>query len=415
MENRDTLLARYMVGRYRLGYENLAFYLAGALFEKIIDNKLLTQERLSEYELNNIKLEDKINRLEPEMLRNDSLFDDQWRDIFCWYMDIDQKPALKKPLSQNIIAVRKRLHNFRHLRNSIMHGKLEDLLDDGDNKKEDMISYIWCELAPDSFEMAYPHRNERGGIIASMQEHTADYLVRDIDEIDIKPKDKKIMFAKDEPLKVHSDDFENLYKLRRKLVPFKNFLENWVNQFGLFTDILTTIDTTSGYIWLPLTRKDPATKTGILTCSVSILVTPLDFRIYMDFGGRAKEARKIYYKFVGSDDYLDFLKMNTTQPDLKVFDVDWYSHKFNIRFADNNWVDNRQASIDSAMTKINKVPEKSEDPITWNRMLHGYIYQKDEFGEIESITFKKIEPKLRSIIEYYKSFKKFAQKEGITI
>ena len=414
MESRDTLFARYMVGRYRLGYENLAFYLAGALFEKIIDNKLLSQEFLSEYQLNNIKLEDKINRLNAEVLKNDTLYKDQWRDIFCWYMDIDQRPVLKKKLSQNIAAVRKKLHNFRHLRNTIMHGKLEEFLDDGDNIKEDIISYIWCELAPESFEKAYQYRNERDGIIASMQEHTADYLIRDIDEIDIKPKDKKVIFAKDEPLKIQSDDFENLYKLRRKLVPFKNFLENWVNQFGLFTDILTTIDTTSGYIWLPLTRKDPATKTGVLTCSVSILVTPLDFRIYMDFGGRAKEARKIYYKFVGSDDYLNFLEMNT-QPDLKVFDIDWYSHKFNIRAVDNNWVANRQASIDSAMDKINNVKEKSEDPITWNRMLHGYIYQKDDFGVIEPITFKKIEPKLRGMLEFYKSFKKFAHKEGVAI
>ena len=414
MENRETLLARYMVGRYRLGYENLAFYLAGALFEKIIDNKLLTQETLSAYELNRISLEDKIDRLRDEVLRNDTLYSDQWRDVFCWYMDTDRRPALRKPLSQNTDAVRKRLHNFRYLRNSIMHGSLERMRDDEDNKKENLLSYVWCELAPKSFEMAYPHRHERGGIISSMQEHTADYLVRDIDEIDIKPKDKKVAFAKDEPLKILSEDFENLYKLRRKLVPFKNFLENWVNQFGLFTDILTTIDTTSGYIWLPLTRKDPATKTGILTCSVSMLATPLDFRIYMDFGGRAKEERKLYYRFIGSDEYLQFVDQNT-QSDLKVFDVDWYSHKFNIRNIDKSWIDNRLASIESATSKIDMLPEKSDDPLTWNRMLHGYIFQKNELGDIETITFKKIEPKLRSIIDFYKTFKKFAHKEGVTI
>ena len=154
-----------------------------------------------------------------------------------------------------------------------MHGKLESLRDDHDNKKEDMINYVWAELAADSFAMAYRHWDKAKGIIGSMQEHTADYMVRAIDEIDILPKDRAVRYDPQKPLELKESDFENLYVLRSKLVPFKNFLADWLKKKApfLITDILTTIDTTSAYIWLPLTREDPETRKGVLSCSVSIL------------------------------------------------------------------------------------------------------------------------------------------------
>ena len=123
MDERDRLLARYMVGRYRLGYENLALYLAGVLFEKLIDSKLVIQDRAWRGRLNEINLAEKIKQLSPAILHEDSLY--KRHDVFTWYMDIGQKPALRKPLSllsgtRDVEGVRKRLQNFRWLRNFLI-------------------------------------------------------------------------------------------------------------------------------------------------------------------------------------------------------------------------------------------------------------------------------------------------------
>ncbi len=414
MDERDRLLARYMVGRYRLGYENLALYLAGVLFEKLIDSKLVIQDRAWRGRLNEINLAEKIKQLSPAILQEDSLY--KRNDVFTWYMDIGQKPALRKPLSllygtRDVEDVRKRLQNFRWLRNFVMHGKLESLRDDHDNKKEDMINYVWAELVPDSFTMAYRHWDKAKGIIGSMKEHSADYMVRAIDEIDILPKDRAVIYSSQVPLELVESDFENLYILRSKLVPFKNFLADWLKKKApfLITDILTTIDTTSAYIWLPLTREDPETRKGILSCSVSILATPLDFRIYLDFGGQAYLQREVYYDFIdNSPEYQQVIGRINNDGGLEVFDIDWYCH-ITGRQKVSEWLLDRKAATEAARTKLGTFSKDDGEPLTWNRSLHGYILAK------QPLSFSVIEEKIENIIALYRVFQTFAAQKGLKI
>lgn len=114
-------------------------------------------------------------------------------------------------------------------------------------------------------------------------------MVRAIEEVEAIHRDNK---AGHDLLKarIFSHDFDNLFDLRRKLVPLKNYLSTWLPEHAPFlkTDILTTIDTTSSYIWMPLVPCQVPKiekRTGVYDCSVSLLATPLDLRIYMDFGG----------------------------------------------------------------------------------------------------------------------------------
>lgn len=414
MDERDRLLARYMVGRYRLGYANLALYLAGVLFEKLVDSKLVMQDNTWKHRLNEINLAEKIKKLSFATLCNDSLYKRQ--DVFIWYMDIAQKPTIKCPLTtqsgiRDVEGVRKRLQNFRWLRNFVMHGKLESLRDDHDNKKEDMINYVWAELAPYSFEIAYGHWDRSKGIIGSMKEHSADYMVRAIDEIDILPRDRATSYLPDNPLQLAESDFENLYLLRRKLVPLKNFLTDWLKKNApfLITDILTTIDTTSAYIWLPLTREDKEKRRGILSCSVSILATPLDFRVYMDFGGQAYQQRELYYDFVNnSDEYQRVIDVISDSEGLEVFDIDWYCH-ITKRQNLSEWFKDQNTAVEAAHKKLKAYSRDDGDPLTWNRNLHGYILPK------QPISFSLIKHKLVNIIAFYRAFQDFANKRGLQI
>ena len=146
---------------------------------------------------------------------------------------------------------------------------------------------------------------------------------------------------------------------------------------------------------------------GIRGASVSILATPLDFRIYLEFGGWAKEDRKAYYRFLTSAEYDDFHSSIGRKPDMMVFDVDWYSARFNERPC-AWWLDEREQSIGDAMVKLN---ETSNRPVTWNRMLHGYIVPRDSLKGDKTINMELIGPKLIDIIALYEVFVAFCSKE----
>lgn len=414
----NELLTRYMVGRYRLGHETVALYLAGILFEGLINRKLESHQKWSEEDLEQTTLEKKINEINDLTLKNDALF--VQRKIFQRYSYMDRNGLQIRGFSnldiERIRNVRSRLHNFRWLRNQIMHGRLAELRDDKDQKKEDLITYLWCEWAPESFAKALSKCVEQANVIDSLFEHTADYMVRAIDEVEAKDNDQK----KGDDLrsaKISVLDFDNLFDLRRRLVPLKNYLGKWLPKYADFlqTDILTTIDTTSSYIWLPLVSKQKMTgekRASVFDCSVSILATPLDLRVYMDFGGYNREQRKLYYNFLdGSPEYNSFYNQFQSVPGLEVFDVDWYSFIFNRRQM-SVWLSQRESALNAARKKINAAPKAENSPITWNRCLHGFVFSKFDLPEGHLIDFDMIKQPLLDVIEFYKAFDRYKNRIG---
>ncbi len=415
--SREALLARYMVGRYRLGYEQVALYLAGVLFEGIINRKLMEHDGWSESDVDSFTLEKKIERLSEKSCTADNLFKDDMRHVFKYFFAPYGPTRGVRELSNNDKQRRKqvkdRLHNFRWVRNKVMHGRFDELSDDGDNKFDDLIHYVWSELAPESFRSAHERwckRGNSGRVVDVLFEHTADYMIRAIDEVDIKNRDYLIPFDKDYWL-IAPWDFDNLFNLRRKMVPLRNHLAEWLkaNADFLHTDILTTIDTTSAYIWMPLTRIDNENQTGILTHSVSILATPLDFRLYIDFGGRAAKERQYYFEFLKSEEYKALVSTFVERKHFHVFDTEWYCF-ISKQQTLGEWLADAEnkARIDEALRKVAPLTRDAEiDPITWNRMLHGYIIDKSYFDETGMIDFPMIEGWLQDIIHYFLAFEAY--------
>jgi hypothetical protein len=232
-------------------------------------------------------------------------------------------------------------------------------------------------------------------------------MVRAIDEVEARIRDKEAGCPGTGPQILRSD-FDNLFELRRKLVHLKNHLDEWLpkNAGFLHTDVVTTIDTTSGYIWMPLVAKKikESEQSGIYACSVSILATPLDLRVYMDFGGRSLKERRRYFDYLDHSAEYEALRHDLEkQNSLEVFDIDWYSSLVCRRHF-RDWIDRSEVAIEEARAKLAGVDEHSKDPITWNRLLHGYIFSKVDLGAKGYLDFPMIEPQLRDIIKLFESY-----------
>ena len=393
------LLTRSMVGHYRLGSEKLALYLAASLFEGLMDTK---SQGLSN------DMNEKIKAIGHRELQTDSLF--KYDDIFLKYYEqrYPKKDTIfPKPPGRQVKHVKTRLHNFRWLRNDVIHNQKIPFIAKQSNVIEDWIIYLWSELAPDSFEKALGKRKGRESVIDTLPKHMADYMIRAIDEVEFLKKDRARGHAAGKTV-ITIKDFDNLFELREKLVFLKNYLSDWLPEEAHFlqTDILTTIDTTSAYIWMPLVSQKlaDASRHGVYDCSVSILATPLNLRVYMDFGGFTRDQRKVYYDFLdGSPEYESLIEDLKGKPGLEVFDIDWYSAIFN-RSNLSDWLDQRESALAGARDKIKGTTKPENSPITWNRCLHGYVISKYDLAEDDVIDFAMIEPKLRDIIALYQAF-----------
>jgi len=413
------MLAEAMVGRYRLGYEEMAFYLAGTLFETVINQKLIDHDNWSESMIEYTALEKKIERLSkiPNALRHDSLFDPQMRHVFtCYRPDNGNKSVMtiSKKDNQRLIDITERLANFRWFRNQIMHGKLTKVEDIGDNLKDDLILYVWRELASSSFERIRNKWEKQGGkgrIFDAIFKHSADYLIRGIAEVDIRSLDDTANTAKGAWC-ITQNDFHNLFDMRTKMVELKNHLRGWLKNKGkhLHTNTLSTIDTTSAYIWMPLTRQASEIQQGVFSCTVALLATPLDFRIYMDFGGMAAIERQQYYNFLSSEEYSNIASKFVLHPDFYVFNSEWYSFITKKKSICSWLTDSRDNDIKVAQNEINPFLGDISDPITWNRMLHGYILDKEYLKKNGSIDLNMIEKCLEDVISFFSSFERFQLK-----
>lgn len=418
-EFRYELLAKAMVGRYRLGYVQVAMLLACNLFEAIINQKLKKYDKEKIWaDINN--LDAKIKRLAelPDAIKGDSLYARHLRTLFKHYRnspDRDEPYQMSRVSKTREIHVIERLRNLKWLRNNIMHDSFNKVISSNDDIIDDMVNYVWSELAPGNFSLFLTkwENNERvGRLVDTIEKHTADYMVRAIDEVDaLSIDDMKPAATADWVIK--GSDFSNLFTIRDKLVGLKIYLNKWLKDTGqqLHTNTLTTIDTTSAYIWMPLTSVDNQAQMGICASPVSILATPVDIRFYMDFGGMAVNLRRKYYDFLKSGNYTDAAVQNLHKKSFFVFDTEWFSFVVKKRTLCMWLTDYKDTDIEAAYKEIADYYESSDQQITWNRMLHGYIFDREYFEKHASLGLDVIQNCLIDIIAFHNAFNTFRKQE----
>ena len=119
----------------------------------------------------------------------------------------------------------------------------------------------------------------------------------------------------------------------------------------------------------------------------------------MDFGGYAKAEREQYYQFLQSDDYKTFMSSFGGTVEMQVFDIDWFSFIHEKKDL-NDWQKEAHTNIKKAF----KILETATEPITWNRVLHGYVFEK---VSITTLEIDLIKSHLKYIIDLHQAFCKF--------
>lgn len=293
------------------------------------------------------------------------------------------------------------LHKLRTIRNKrIIHPEyqINDVTDPviKNNIKEDIesiVKFTWKTFDPEGYKK---HRSIRNIPVLD-----ADYAVTEIRELlqddSLVPEESTTCRA------IYLKDFKNLYLIRNKLLQFgqyakEHLLDNFKN---LDVDIISKVDTTSAYVWfaINLHKGTPEGRDRISGASASILATPLDLRIYMDFGGEAVEDRKDYYTFLESHEYRDFVNSYKSE-ELYLFDIDWYCFITNRNLITLLSDKSLTELIISAREELD-VFEKKDNIITWNRNLLGYVLERRD------VKFSEIIQKLEVIIKLYYYFMKY--------
>jgi len=354
------LIGKYVVGLFRLKYFVVAGYVASNTFESIINVFLKWQNNSNIDYDNHMSLDEKIKAINLSLLNN------------------------RYELNINF----GKLINLKKTRNDIVHGFIRDI-----NPKaiRDIVEFIWEVVAKTTENKA--ERN-----IDLIDIKTAQYWVRDFETA----TDEKNVQRQLEDQKIAFNDFQDLYKMRNKFLELITFLDvrKRLGKYPNFTiDDISAVNTTSAYVWLAIVDRRGEPRRKINGPSISVLATPLDLRIYLDFGGLAFEHRKNYFQFLQMNE-LEFYGINTT--DLHIFDIDWYSFISNRRLY-KEYIKTPDFKI-KANVSYDMVDNINTDaPLTWNRMLIGYIIDRSS-TEDDKLTFNIIWNKICEIIKLYKVY-----------
>ena len=254
-----------------------------------------------------------------------------------------------------------------------------------------LVEFVWQRMDPVSFNRFTMQEN-----IPLLQADYALMAVREYfqnDEVEISPFESQI----------RSDDFEDLMHMRKHFLQLTGFLNQGVlrDYPNLELDIISSVDETSGYVWLAANLKKPSEdhlRDRVRQASASVVATPLDVRISIEFGGEAHSFRDDYYSFIKTEEFRDFIGRNDG---LHLFDVDWYSCIIkSVPASDHLGTDEFHSAVRDARLRL-KTYADARRIVSWDRLLTGYIISR------QTLSYESIVEKLQVIIEIYYRFERY--------
>jgi hypothetical protein len=213
------------------------------------------------------------------------------------YCRVNKRPPSCKDTLETCIRLRNEIVHDQLVGGQLDHATVEQLLEN------------LCEVLGQDYEN-----------LRASQDHEA--LRRYREEFGDRPHDESYafpMFGRFEP-----EDFRNLYSMRVKLLCLCERMKQdaGLQGMGLHFDHLSRVDSTSGYVWAAAVRDRKGARSKVRQPSLSILATPQDLRLYLDFGGDCKRERLRYLQLLAEgklDDHLGRLGAG-----YEFFDVFWY-------------------------------------------------------------------------------------------
>ncbi len=276
------------------------------------------------------------------------------------------------------------LTTLRLIRNNIVHGYIHSIKS---NEVQELVLFIW-EVLDDVTFIEYAGRIEDLDIVQ------AHYWIRDFEVLD----SKSILESTTLEKKIEQNDFNNLFSMSEKLFAFSEYIDTRkkLRKYNLSIDNISKANPTSAYVWLAITSGNYQSRQKIESSSVSILATPENIRIYIDFGGLAFEDRQYYYNFLESIDRksIGLDKID----DLCLIDIEWYSYiteRYDIDILNSP---DKKDLVDSAKERLHN---NVGFPMTWNKLLIGYIMDR------RTLSFELLWEKLDTIIAIYEQFQHY--------
>ena len=300
----DEEYADYMLANFVLGYIDTAIFIGANLFERYFE-KSVNLKKTGKY-------------IETKVYKSKYFSSDKY-----WKEDVLYR---YKKMEKYEIEIE--IDNFTRLRNGFVHGLNDNEIINRIKEIRKFILYVYFSFHTDKpyTELIDPTMNYLLTQDYKIKEITERMIAR-LEKLD--PKNIKNFHG------IKYEDFDNLFQMRNSLKFLQKTIVQEVSKVGLVATILSPIDTTSAYIWMPFVDKEftdhknkhKTLRNNLLMGSVSILVTPLDFRIYIDFGGGDFEHRLAFQEFIMGKNTMEYLKRldKYEKYPLKLFDVRWYS------------------------------------------------------------------------------------------
>jgi hypothetical protein len=362
----DQEYAEYMLANYIQGYIDTSIFIGANLFEK--------------YFLKEVPAKD----IEQEKSKQKKKHLELWAYIDLYFSSKKYKDDVLRLLESDL---KDKIKDFKNLRNDFIHQMDDNKIIQRKSEIGEFILYVYFSF----------HKNEKYDSTIIYDESIKntllqDYKIKEITERMIARMEKEKYPFDSYNVKnfkgITIEDFKNLFELRKKLRYLQRNLEKELLNVELEATILSPIDTTSAYIWMPFVNakfiksNNKIIKTqrhNLVMGSVSILATPIDFRIYLDFGGGDFEFRTEYQKFLKSNMFKEYIvRFKNIEPSLKIFETRWYSFIVDEKNVfDIIDQDNFKSQIENALIFLENA-QAQDSIITSGRNLLGFIVPSSE-------------------------------------
>jgi len=183
-----------------------------------------------------------------------------------------------------------------------------------------------------------------------------------------------------EPLKpfekIVASDFDDFSRLYDKCYGLKaKIQEELVNsgEVGLLPEDISEFVPTTGGIWLPwVTQKTPPKRAHIHRATVGITFTPNNIRIGLDFGSRAHRFKIKYYKLLlGRKLEEEIRQLWLSDKGYGFYDTFWYYNVRNQRSLE--WYLKKTENMQIIRNTLKKVEMLNGKPMTSHELLVGKI------------------------------------------
>ena len=189
------------------------------------------------------------------------------------------------------------LKKCRDFRNKIMHEGLHCVTIE---ETKEALQKV-CEMAEISFEKQL-ERREFEDILS-------------FGERKIKPKSYK---------KIRESDFDEFISLYDKCVSLQQELEKNLGSLSLVAEEISEFVPTSGGIWLPWVLEHAGSRSHMKRITLGITFTPSSIRIGLDFGSKAYDPKKQYYKLLMEGKFDPLL--SRLPQGYSLYETYWYYH-----------------------------------------------------------------------------------------